>query len=132
MELEKKLEALRSELAQAAQAVVDEWTQDEEGFDEELGVGGACDQVSEAILSVLAEKLEGVEFTEGGQPGDDHAYTIVYDEDEAFAVDIPPSVYETGGGYSWKKRKDAKIEPDDVMFSEVERDLVADWEDSAL
>jgi hypothetical protein len=129
VDLEKKLEALRSQLAQAAQAVVDEWEQDEEGMDEELGGGGVCDRVSEAMQGVVADQLEGVEFTEGGQPGDDHAYFIVYDEDEAFAVDIPPSVYETGGGYSWKKRQDAQIEPSDVVFSEVERDLVADWED---
>ena len=128
MELEKKLEALRSELALAAQAVVDEWQQDEEGVDEELGGGGVCDRVSDAMSSVVSNKIDGVEFTEGGQPGDDHAYFIVYDEDEAFAVDIPPSVYETGGGYSWKKRQDAKIEPADISIYEVERDLVADWD----
>lgn len=128
MELKQKLESIRSELAQAAQAVVDEWQQDEEGLDEELGSGGICDRVSEAMSSVVSDKIDGVNFTEGGQPGDDHAYFIVYDDEEAFAVDIPPSVYETGGGYSWKKRQDAEIGPEDVSIYEIERDLVADWD----
>ena len=127
MELLKKLEALRSELAQAAQSVVDEWVQDDEGYDEEFGSGGACDQVSDAMSAVVG-KIDGVETQEGGQPGDDHAYFVVYDEDEAFAVDVPPSVYETGGGYSWKKIPNAKIEPGDVVFVEVDRDLVGDWD----
>lgn len=128
MELKKKLEALRSELAQAAQAVLDDWEQDEEGLHEELGAGGICDRVSEAMSAVVSNKIADINITEGGQPGDDHAYFIAYDEDEAFAVDIPPSVYETGGGYSWKKIPDAVIEASDVVFSEIERDLIADWD----
>jgi len=127
MDLEKKLSSLRSKMAQAAQRVIDEWQQDEEGYDEELGAGGACDQVCEAIRNVIAP-LDGVEITEGGHPGDDHAYLIAYDDDEAFAVDIPPYVYEEGGGYSWKKKPDVKISPDHIVIEKVDREFIPDWD----
>lgn len=97
--LKAKLHALRPAIAKAAQAVVDAWEQDEDGMDDELGAGGACDRVSDAISEVVHEKIEGLEEVGGGQDGDDHAFPIFYDDREAFAVDIPPGVYETGGGY---------------------------------
>lgn len=124
--LKAKLHALRPAIAKAAQAVVDVWEQDEDGMDDELGAGGVCGRVSEAISGVVYEKLRGVETTDGGQDGDDHAFPIVYDDKEAFAVDIPPGVYETGGGYRWKKRKGARITADDVVIESVRRSDVVD------
>ena len=47
----------------------------------------------------------------GGQDGDEHAWVTAQLGDEAYGVDIPPSVYETGGGYSWKKKRGAKFPP---------------------
>lgn len=115
--LKTELETHRAEIAEAAQKVVDEWDQDEQGFDCELGSGGVCDRVGEAIAGVLVQMdVENLEITEGGQPGDDHAWLIVHDYKDAFAVDIPPSVYETGGGYVWRKKEGAKIEPEYVIF----------------
>lgn len=124
--LRARLLALRPAIAKAAQAVVDAWEQDEDGMDDELGAGGVCGRVSEAISGVVYEKLEGVETTDGGQDGDDHAFPIVYDDKEAFAVDIPPGVYETGGGYRWKKRRGARITADDVVIDPVRRSDVVD------
>jgi hypothetical protein len=126
MNLRSKLEALRGSLAAAAQGAIDEWLPDDEGWDEELGAGGACDAVSRAMSEVLGS-LEGVDVADGGHEGDDHAFLVVYDHDEAYAVDVPPGVYETGGGYSWRKIDGASVEPGDVTISEVDRDLVADW-----
>lgn len=117
-QLEQKLHALRSKMASAAQEIVDEWQQDEEGFDEEFGTGGVCDRVSSAVGNIIA-RLPDVEVTDGGQPGDDHAYLIVYDSDEAFIVDIPPGIYETGGGYKWKKKKGARISSGDVVVEKI-------------
>lgn len=64
--------------------------------------------------------IPGVEIREGGWEGDDHAYIIVQRGRKAFVVDIPPEVYETGGGYSWRKRKGVQFEPDDVVIEEAD------------
>jgi hypothetical protein len=113
-------------MAAAAQAVVDAWAQDDDGFDEDFGAGGICDEVSSALASVIASCLDGAEISEGGHDGDDHAWLIVADAGEAAGVDIPPGVYETGGGYNWRKIKDAVIRPEDVAIWKLDRrDVVA-------
>lgn len=64
---------------------------------------------------------------EGGQDGDDHAWIIVYDDVEAVGVDIPPHVYEIGGGYNWRKIPDVRIKPSDVDIFPIKRsDISAD------
>lgn len=127
MGLKEELERLRPNLAAAAQRIVDEWEQDEEGLDPDLGSGGVCDRISDALGDVIFGEVDGVNVTEGGWEGDDHAWIIVYDDSDAFAVDIPPGVYETGGGYSWKKIEGAQIGPEDVVIEKVDRDLVVGW-----
>ncbi len=119
MSLKKELNKLRPKLAAAAQEIYEAWQPDEEGFDEELGTGGICDRVAEALASVINEALE-INIDEGGQEGDDHAFLLVDNDVEAFIVDIPPGVYETGGGYNWAKREDITIEPGDVFISQVD------------
>lgn len=114
-------------MAAAAQSVLDDWSQDEDGYDEEFGGGGACDKICDAMREVVGNAIPDLEFQDGGQDGDDHAYFIAYDADEAYAVDIPPGAYETGGGYSWKKIEGAEVSPDDVAIWEVDRDLIVDW-----
>ena len=108
--------------------MLDEWEQDEEGFDEILGGGGACDAISGAFEDALHftyVDASGHEmspsFMDGGQPGDDHAWLIVYDDYEAVAVDIPPYVYERGGGYSWRKIPGVKIRPSDIVIEPLRR-----------
>lgn len=124
--LQSELEGLKPQLAKAAQKVLDEWEQDEEGFDCELGGGGACDLVSSAMSDVIYDKLPDVEIVPGGQEGDDHAWIVAYrpSSREAFGVDIPPGAYETGGGYSWTKIPDAKVSARDVDISPVDYEAV--------
>lgn len=121
MELRKALESLRPRLAEAAQAVIDAWEQDAEGWDEEYGEGGPCDDVASALSEAVYNAIPGVEVVDGGHDGDDHAYIIVYDESDAFAVDVPPHVYESGGGYSWQKLEGASVTADDVIIEPVDR-----------
>ncbi len=125
MSLKASIEALLPALVKAAQGVLDGWDQDEDGLDDELGEGGVCDRVSEAMTSVLYS-IPGVEVVDGGHDGDDHVYAIVYDEVDAFAVDIPPGVYEVGGGYSWRKRDGVVLSLDDVIVEPVRRQDVVD------
>ena len=128
MGLKQKLLSLRSKLAEAAQSVLDKWHQDDDGYDEEFGEGGACDAISREMSEVVYLNIGNVQITDGGQDGDDHAFIIVYDESEAWAVDIPPSVYETGGGYKWRKIPDARVDPEDIIIWKVDRELIPDWD----
>jgi hypothetical protein len=117
--LSRELHELRPLMAAAAQKVYDEWDQDDDGNDEELGSGGICDQVSAAIGEVISREVSGTEIYDGGQEGDDHAFVITQANGEAFGVDIPPGVYESGGGYNWKRRKDVQILPWHVVIFPV-------------
>ena len=112
--LQQRLESLRPQLAAAAQAVYDDWEGDD---DMTLGYGGICDEVSQAMAGVIVGTLEGVEVDDGGQDGDDHAWLVVSDGTDTVEVDIPPGVYETGGGYNWQKIEGVTIAPQDVVIA---------------
>ncbi len=110
---------LRSSIALEAQKVYNSWEQDDDGYDYDFGSGGICDQISSAIQFVIYNTLENVECIDGGQDGDDHAYTIVHNNKEAYEVDIPHSLYESGGGYSWKKIEGVVFSQEDVIIHPV-------------
>ncbi len=120
----QSLLSLRPQIAAAAQEVYNHWEQDVDGIDITLGSGGICDQVLEAMGGVV-NSIPGVDVTDGGQDGDDHAYLVAYSQTEAYGVDIPPGVYETGGGYNWKKIPDVVIDASDVIIFPLNR---ADYE----
>jgi len=121
LSLKQALLALRPQLAAAAQVVYDEWAQDEEGIDEMLGAGGICQDIADAMGNVVAAQLDNVDIhTLDAQCGEQHVWIAVVAGGEAYHVDIPPSVYETGGGYNWRKRADVTIEPDDVMIERAD------------
>jgi hypothetical protein len=126
MNLRHSLEALRPAIAQAAQKVVDEWQLDEEGLDLELGAGGICDRVADAIIDTLYSHFSDVEATLGAPEGEDHQWVIVSDGKEAALVDIPSGAYEIGGGYSWKKIEGAKIDPQDIVIEPIDLKLAQD------
>jgi hypothetical protein len=124
------LEGLREEMATAAQGVLDEWQPDEEGLDDELGGGGACDRVADALADVISSHLgDWVSIQDGGQDGDDHAFLVAVSDDEACGVDIAPSHYESGGGFSWTKLPDVHLGPAAVDVWPMNRDDVVDEDD---
>lgn len=118
--LVRRLQVLRPAFARAAQKVYDGWGQDEDG-DDDYGGGGICDSVANALSEVVARALDDVTITDGGQDGDDHAFIVVLTDTEAVAVDIPPDVYETGGGYSWTKREGVRFDAGDVVLDPLRR-----------
>lgn len=116
----EELLKLRPLLAKAAQEEYDEWQPDPEEGDPECGFGGICDRIADRLSDVINEHFPDVDVIEGGQPGDDHAYNIYRIGGEHFGVDIHPNVYETGGGYNWKKIPDVQFQPEDVDVWEHE------------
>lgn len=119
LSLKSELQQLRRKLATAAQEVYDGWNQNSEGIDELLGTGGICSEIAQAFQEVISRQALDVQFFEGGQEGDDHAFIVVQQDDEAYGVDIPAGVYESGGGYNWKKRQGVSITPDHVVIFPV-------------
>lgn len=123
--LYQQLLALRPLMVQAAQKIYDEWDQEASEFgDWQVGMGGICDEISSAISGVVVENIRDAEVTEGEQPGDDHSWTIVYNQQEAYNVDIPCHIYERGGGMSWEKLKDVQFGPNDVSIWEIPRNWI--------
>ena len=117
--LYNQLMSLRTRMAFAAQQVYNSWAQDENGMDDELGGGGICDEISRAIADVVVSTVRNADTTEGGQDGDDHSWLIVYNQQEAYGVDIPCHIYERGGGYSWQKLQGVHFSPNDISIWEV-------------
>ena len=120
--LKSQLILLKGRFAETAQKVYDEWEQDEQGVDEVLGAGGICAEIANAIAEVIARNAIDCQVTEGGQEGDDHSWLLVYDDDEAWGIDIPHSLYETGGGYNWKKIPDVTFTANDVEIFPLDID----------
>lgn len=116
----RALKAIRPGLARAAQKVYDDWEQDCEGIDECYGAGGICDDVAEALAGVIAMAFSDVHLYQGGQEGDDHAWTLVRRGQEGYGVDISTGVYESGSGYCWKKKPGIRFKPEDIEIFPVD------------
>jgi len=108
-----ELEALRSKFCAAAQQVYDSWDQNDEGWSESVADGGICHLIAEAIQDVLSE--HGIGSTSFSfSIGEVHVTAIADINGAAYMVDIPARIYETGGGYTWRKIPDVVFEPHDI------------------
>jgi hypothetical protein len=124
--LERKLDSMKSQFAGAAQKVYDEWEQDEKGEDPELGPGGICQNIADEISDILAH--QGIDAIIADTEGmvDQHVWVIAYDPDKkiAFNIDIDPHIYESGHGYTWKKKPDIKFQSSHIDISPAEYETV--------
>lgn len=103
-------------IASIAQKVYDDW--DESNTDEYAG-GGICHLIADEIASYLISKhIEAA--TVSAQIGEQHVWVVAKLKDGVYSVDIPPSVYETGGGYSWQKIPDVTITKHDVIIDKID------------
>jgi hypothetical protein len=105
-------------LAAAAQKVYDEWQQNEEGYDEELGGGGICHIIADEMSDVLFDnKIYNLQTQCTDQP---HVYLIGKFKEGIFTIDIPYYVYESGGGWTWKKKPDVKFDESHVEIYQLD------------
>lgn len=116
--LYKTIYGLRDLIAREAMGVYDNWDNDEDK-------NGICDEIAFVIESILSDN--GINSTDYGHDGDNHASVVAYDDSEAFLIDIPYHTYESGGGYNWHKLPNITITPDDVVIVSVDR---PDWIDN--
>jgi hypothetical protein len=110
--LKKELNELRSDMVNIAQKIYDDWEEDE--FE-----GGICDLIADEISSLIDSKLSNIEIFEGGHDGDDHAWIIIERDNTQYGVNIPSDVYEVGGGYNWRKRKNVIFDIDDIEIFKI-------------
>ena len=111
------------ELVEIAQEVYDKW--DELDIDTYAG-GGICHIIAEEIGSYLTSL--GVDTYISSSNFEQHVYCIVRVQEGVYSVDIPPSYYEIGSGYSWSKIPDVTFDesfihidmlspdPEDIIF----------------
>lgn len=107
-------------LTKIAQKVYDEWNQDEEGFDEILGSGGICDEIAEKFCDYIIRTMKYNAFSYYDEYST-HTYCIVYDDNNAYILDLPADVYEKGYLYTWKKIKNVIIKESDFEIIKVKR-----------
>lgn len=110
----QKLRALRPLMAAAAQEVYDQWEQTEEDS------GGLCSEIANALGEVVNSHIPDARITQGGHDGDDHDWIIVFDNYNAFGVDIPYDIYEIDHGmWDYEKINDVVFTPEDVSVTNL-------------
>lgn len=129
-----ELKAILPNLASAAQKIYDNWIQDE---DDDLNGGGICHLIADAMCDEM-NKI-GIECaTVSYSIGEVHVAAVAKLSDGVFTIDIPPPLYETGGGYTWQKRPDVKFDPSYISITKESSDpdefetFTADYVDDKL
>jgi len=103
------------QLIKAAQHIYDSWEQDDQGHDEEHGSGGICHAIADEFCNVFSKA--GISSTSfNSSIGTNHVWTVIKVKEGVYSVDIPPSTYERGAGYTWTKLKGVRFTPDDIVF----------------
>lgn len=101
-------------LLQAAQTVYDQWDENED----EYAGGGICHEIAEAMVDVLTNhRIEAVSFSQSID--EVHVYVIAKFKEGVYEINIPPYIYETGSGYSWKKILGVKFQPNHVVVERI-------------
>lgn len=106
-------------IAEAAQKQYDQWKQDDEGYDEELGSGGICHLIAEDLAGILSN--HGIECSTVCSTYEQHVYLVCKFREGVYMIDIPYHVYESGGGFTWKKKPDVKFDKSHVVISGLDR-----------
>jgi hypothetical protein len=101
--------------------VYDEWDPEDIG-----GAGGICDEIAQEIAGVIANRLGDVEIVDGGHDGDDHAWNIVYDDHDAYGVDIHPSVYDKAADTTGRKSQKSLYAPTMSIFFHTRAKMLSD------
>ncbi len=114
------------------QAEYDSWQQDEDGFSDyidptsssEIGSGGLC-HVFAAIVGRHLSNV-GVEVYEVSSCHEQHVYLVfVVREGQnigVYELDIPYSIYESGGGFTWRKREGVQFSEEDFSIYKLSSD----------
>ena len=112
--------SVKAKLAAAAQKIYDEWKQDAEGYNEELGHGGICHIIADELADVLGNL--GIDCSPVCDSSVQHVYLVCRFKEGIYMIDIPYYVYERGGGFTWKKLPDIVFDESHVVISRLDSD----------
>jgi hypothetical protein len=112
---------VKDDMVKVAQKQYDDWKQDQNGQDVEVGGGGICHLIADDLISVLyRHKIDNVQSVCSNY--EQHVYIVGQFKEGIYEIDIPYNVYETGGGYSWKKIPDVEFNRNDIVISRLSSD----------
>ena len=107
----KEIDPIKDELAAAAQNEYDNWIQDEHGYNDELGSGGICHLIADELIDVLYKhNIHRCQTVSSCH--EQHVYVVGQFREGIYLIDVPYQYYETGGGFTWKKRPNIKFDAD--------------------
>ena len=97
------IEGIARNLAMVAQDVYEDWDQID-GYSEAYGTGGICDDIAHEMAQVITRKLRLDAYSQYNEYDTHTSVFVQIDEIQALIkVDIHPSNYEVGYGYTWQK-----------------------------
>jgi hypothetical protein len=106
-------------LAERAQAVYDLWEQDDDGMDDAYAAGGICHDIASALVEGLLENGVEEALAIHASVGENHVFAVALFDDGVYEIDIPPSVYESGSGYVWRKKPGVVFGPASFAFARI-------------
>lgn len=110
-----------NDMVKAAQEQYDDWRQDHDGQDDELGRGGICHLIADDLIDVLyRHKIENVQSVCSNY--EQHVYVVGQFKEGIYEIDIPYDVYETGGGFTWKKIPNVQFSRNDIVIRRLSSD----------
>ena len=120
------IQRLIPQFVKSAQAVYDSWDQSNPEEDD-LNGGGICQEIAEAISGDCGRHgIEAVTVDSNGM-GEQHVWVVARVVEGIFEIDIPYHEYESGGGYTWKKKPNVKFTNHSIHISKMSND--SDWDE---
>ena len=114
----KEVDNIKKQLVDEVQKLYDQWSQDENGNDEELGSGGICHLIAEAFVDVLYK--HGIYRCQTvSSCHEQHVYVVGQFREGVYMIDVPYHLYEQGGGFTWKKIPNIKFDESYIDISRL-------------
>jgi len=111
-------DVVKDDMVNVAQEQYDGWQQDKHGVNIELGRGGICHLIADDLIGVLYKhNIDNVQSVCSSH--EQHVYIVGQFKEGVYEIDIPYDIYETGGGFTWKKKPDVKFSREDIVISRL-------------
>jgi hypothetical protein len=115
-----ELKSLYPKMIPKVQNQYDVWSQDEDGYDHEVGYGGICHLIADEVVSVLQDF--DIQCTTLSLDSEVHVLVIAQFQEGVYSIDVPYSIYEKGGGYQWTKIPNITFDESCITYKKIYSD----------